>query len=424
MKIRTKIWLCAIALVFLLLGCTSLKPEIDVTKKPWFIKGEIQKTIYDGVNDDLLSAGIGLEGMLERKPPPLAAPENPTSADLRRLAVYNNFRALVDPSPQYLGKIYGPGANHDEELIAGEEYLAYADDGSRRQNVTLMVQIPSTFEPQSACIVTGTSSGSRGIYGAIGTSGDWGLKKGCVVVYNDKGTGLGVHDLTTNTINLINGLREDADKAGKLSNFTIMTDKTKREAFNTKFPHRVAFKHAHSQQNPEKDWGKHVLQSLHFAFYLLNQKYGIGTITPPNTIVIASSVSNGAGSALRAAEQDVYGLIDGIAVSEPNVSPIYNDSFKIVQGNNPPTSEHSKPLLDYQTLLHVYQPCANLANSKAPFNIGEPPLGIPRELGENRCQSLKEKGLLKADTVEEQAEEAQKIINAHSILVEQNILQP
>ncbi len=383
------------------------------------------KMTYDGVNDDLLSAGLGLKGMLSIEAPKFADSKNPTPAELRRLAVYNNFRALVDPSPQYFGKIYGPGANHDRDLIAGEEYLAYADDGSGQQNVTLMVQIPSTFEPSNACIVTGTSSGSRGVYGAIGTSGDWGLKKGCVVVYNDKGTGMGVHDLGTHTINLINGLREDADKAGTRSNFTSMTDKAKREAFNQKFPHRVAFKHAHSQQNPEKDWGKHVLQSLHFAFYILNQKYGIGTITPENTIVLASSVSNGAGSAIRAAEQDVDGLIDGIAVSEPNVTPTYNDSFKIVQGNNLPVTKHSRPLIDYYTLLHVYQPCANLANPLAPFNVGNPP-GFPwaRDLGENRCKSLKEKGLLKADTVEEQAEEAQKIINDYSLLVEQNILQP
>ena len=30
-------------------------------------------------------------------------------------------------------------------------------------------------------IVTGTSSGSRGVYGAIGSSGEWGLKNGCAL---------------------------------------------------------------------------------------------------------------------------------------------------------------------------------------------------------------------------------------------------
>jgi len=37
--------------------------------------------------------------------------------------------------------------------------------------------------------------------------------------------------------------------------------------------------------------------------------------------VIASSVSNGGGSSLLAAEQDRHGLIDGVAVMEPNVNP-------------------------------------------------------------------------------------------------------
>ncbi len=32
-----------------------------------------------------------------------------------------------------------------------------------------------------------------------------------------------------------------------------------RAAFNAATPNRFAFKHAHSQQNPEKDWGKWTL---------------------------------------------------------------------------------------------------------------------------------------------------------------------
>ena len=35
----------------------------------------------------------------------------------------------------------------------------------------MMVQIPSTFSIQQPCIVTATSSGSRGVYGAIATAG-------------------------------------------------------------------------------------------------------------------------------------------------------------------------------------------------------------------------------------------------------------
>src|SRR6185295_12260302 len=91
--------------------------------------------------------------------------------------------------------------------IAGEEVIAYADDGSGRQNVTLMVQIPSTFSTTAPCIIAAPSSGSRGVYGAIGTAGEWGLKRGCAVAYTDKGTGTGAHNLQTNTVNLMRGER-------------------------------------------------------------------------------------------------------------------------------------------------------------------------------------------------------------------------
>ena len=60
----------------------------------------------------------------------------------------------------------GIGTIDFEGKIAGEEHIAYADDGSGRQNVTMMVQIPTTFRPDDPCIITATSSGSRGVYGA------------------------------------------------------------------------------------------------------------------------------------------------------------------------------------------------------------------------------------------------------------------
>ncbi|MGT2490343.1 3-hydroxybutyrate oligomer hydrolase family protein [Cupriavidus basilensis] len=41
---------------------------------------------------------------------------------------------------------------------------------------------------------------------------------------------------------------------------------------------------------------------------------------PDKIVVIASSVSNGGGAAVAAAEQDTQGLIDGVAVAEPNLN--------------------------------------------------------------------------------------------------------
>ena len=172
------------------------------------------------------------------------------------------------------GTLYGPNVLADgtvsdnEGLVPGTECLTYTDDGSGRKNVTLMVQIPASFDPRRPCIVTGPSSGSRGIYGAIATSGEWGLKNGCAVAYTDKGTGTGAHDLQDNTVSLIDGVRESAEFAGKASHFTARVSDADRTAFNEQTPNRFAFKHAHSQQNPEAEWGIDVLQSILAAEHL------------------------------------------------------------------------------------------------------------------------------------------------------------
>src|SRR5262245_53687673 len=216
-------------------------------------------TRYDGVTNDLLTAGLGKTGLSSAVPPGFADPLNPTAEELRRLAIYNNYRALIDPTPGGgYGTLYGPNVKADgtvttgEGPIAGAEYIAYERGGDRRDNVTIVVQVPETFDPTNACIVAAPSSGSRGVYGAIATAGEWGLKHGCAVAYTDKGTGTGAHDLQNNTVNLIRGERADADEARDDSNFTARLSPAERAAFNSATPNRFAFKHAHSQQNPEK----------------------------------------------------------------------------------------------------------------------------------------------------------------------------
>jgi hydroxybutyrate-dimer hydrolase len=402
-------------------------------RKPTFISGDIVEKTYDGATDDLLTGGLGESGLEDGAPAPgFTDPDNPTDAELRISAIYNNYRALV---PTNIGNGYGVffGPNIDaggadtgtEGRVAGTEYLAFATKGkSGKENVTLMVQVPDSFDPESPCIVTAPSSGSRGIYGAIGTAGEWGLKNACAVAYTDKGTGTGAHDLQDNTVNTITGQREDANTAGKASHFTARMSDPRRNAFNADTPDRFAFKHAHSRENPEQDWGESVLQSIELAFYLLNETYGepgpggkiIKTITPDNTIVIASSVSNGGGASVRAAEQDRRGLIDGVAVSEPNVNPVH-ESFGIRQGAGTPLFDHSRSLYDYITLLNVYQGCASAApaNAAAPFNFAPSPAA---------CTSLAAKGLLAGGDTNAQAAEAQQIINDFGIIPEQNVVQP
>jgi hydroxybutyrate-dimer hydrolase len=417
------------------------------------------RRVCNGQNDDLLSAGLGKFGLHKdtfgtinkdgepngwEKAPIFATSHEPTTAELRRRSIYNNYRALVDMSTShptaYYGEIYGPGVDSGggEGLIAGEEYLALTED-----RVTLMVQIPWSFDVKNPCIITAPSSGSRGIYGAIATAGQWGLRRGFAVAYTDKGSGMGVHNLMTDTVNLITGERCKVAESQNKSNFiaNCEDDETRQknlEKFNEEFKHRVAFKHAHSCKNPEKDWGKYVLQSIQFAVHILNLKFApqgrnvLPRFTAKNTLVIASSVSNGGGASLRAAEQDTAGWINGVAVAEPNICPRYSDSFSIVQGQGEPFKNHSKNLLDYTTLLNIYEPCACLAPelATAPFNVWQQVPASPdsrptlNELAKNRCASLRQKGLLKSDGLENQAREAQQIINDYGILPEANILLP
>jgi hydroxybutyrate-dimer hydrolase len=383
-------------------------------------------TRYDGVTNDLLTAGLGKTGLGSAVAPTFADPLNPTAEELRRSAIYNNYRALIDPTAGGgYGMLYGPNVKSDgtvtsdEGKIAGDEYIAFEHDGDGRRNVTIVVQVPDTFDPTHGCIVAAPSSGSRGVYGAIATAGEWGLKRGCAVAYTDKGTGTGAHDLQNNTVNLLRGERADAAQARDNSNFTARLSAAERAAFNAATPNRFAFKHAHSQQNPEKDWGRNVLRSIEFAFTVLNRQFANrhSLISKRNTIVIASSVSNGGGASVRAVEQDKDRLIDGLAVGEPNVNPKFSRRFTIVQQGHPPVSAHSRPLIDYITLLNVFQGCADVAaaNATAPLNLAPSP---------QRCADLKAKGLLTKTTLAEQADEAQEIINRYGILTEQNLVQP
>jgi hydroxybutyrate-dimer hydrolase len=210
---------------------------------------------------------------------------------------------------------------------------------------------------------------------------------------------------------MINGTRKDAGKAGAASNFTALLSDADRAAFNAASPNRFAFKQAHSQLNPERDWGAYTLQAVQFGFYVLNEQLGdpgsmagthLQTIKPSNTIVIASSISNGGGSALAAAEEDKEELIDGVAVSEPQIQMVPMSNLTVKRGTVVTTGS-GKPLYDYFTIANLYQPCAALAASAA----GSPGATLlDATKAQSRCTSLRAKGLLATTTTAQQAEEA------------------
>ena len=428
----------ALMLLSLAAGCggsdkTTLgSGDYEVNTRPAFVAGTPVTLSYDGSGDDLLTAGLGRAGLAAAVGPALSA--TPTAAELRRLAIHTNYRAIVDTTAGGgYGTLFGPNVGVDgvagtgDGKIAGTETIAYADDGSGRQNVTMMVQVPASFSAAAPCIVTATSSGSRGVYGAIGSAGEWGLKRGCAVAYTDKGTGSGVHDLQADTVNLIDGRRSAAPAAGGSANFRARLSEAERNAFITATPHRVAVKHAHSEQNPEKDWGAHTLQAVEFAFWVLNERFGATlpdgrrtkVVTPANTLVLASSVSNGAGAALAAAEQDSTGLIDGVAVSEPNVQ-LGAVAGTIQRGSLPAYSAGSRPLFDYFTYANLLQPCAALATAATGSPFGY--TGGTAFAAGNRCAALAGAGLVSGATTQARADDALARLLAYGWEPDANVL--
>ncbi len=370
---------CAILAGLGLLGACGKNPEPAIVNvQPSFIRGTPSPITYDGTTNDLLTGGLGRTGLASATMPTIADPANPTAAENRTLAIYTNYRAQVDTTTAGgYGTLYGPNvdvngaAGSGEGRIAGEEWIAFSDGGTGADNVTMMVQIPSGFDVNNPCIVATASPGSLGIYGAIATAGEWGLKRGCAVAYTDKGTGNGFHDLQTDTVVGITGARLTGATSAVAAQFNANyagLPQTDMAAFNAATPNRIAFKHAHSQRNAERDWGVYVLQTVRFALYALNQKYGDNApnnrkavkFTDLNTLVIASGIGNGGGAALAAAEIDAEGILDGIAVAEPQIQPTANTSLKVQRGGVDVAS-FGKSHMEYIALANLFQPCAATA---------------------------------------------------------------
>lgn len=157
----------------------------------------------------------------------------------------------------------------------------------------------------------------------------------------------------------------------------------------------MLIKHAHSGDNPEADWGRHVKQAAEFALQALATAYPLqAPFTFENTRVIAVGVSNGGGSVLRASE-DEDPWLDGVVAISPNVY-----------------AEAGRPLFDYATEAGLLAPCALTAPqfADAPFNgTGALTAGI----GVARCARLREAGLIDGGSPAAQAQQALARLHAH-----------
>lgn len=422
------------AAVFALAACGD--PASDFNSAPSFATN-LSTASYDGSSDDLLTAGLGWDGLAAANAPATSA--TPTKAELRKLAIWTNYRALVDmTSAGGYGRLFGPNVSLTGTAdtttgagkVAGTEYLAYDDDGTHRRNVTMLVQVPNSFDAKNPCIVTATSSGSRGVYGAISAAGEWGLKRGCAVAYTDKGSGNGAHEIDSDTVTLIDGTTSTANSAGNLSHFTAQPGSgTTLASYKAAWPYRYAFKHAHSQQNPESTWGQATLHAISFAYYAINDKFGelkdgkrLNSFKPSNTIVIAASVSNGGGAALAAAEQDTDNLIDAVVVGEPQVNPQSSASLVIKRGGTA-VAAFGKPLFDYTTLAYLLQPCAAYATAAAgsPFQSSVTNT-LSQPFATNRCAELASAGLISGTSFQAQADDALAKLHAAGWEAESDLL--
>ena len=141
----------ALGLAALLTGCAATGARHTALDLP------MRVSEHRGA-DDLLTAGLGLDGLRVMTAPAFADPEHPTAAELRRRAIWSNWRGIADLSPGGgYGTLYGSLAT-----VPGREFSALATVPGARQPHRVLAQVPDAFDLSKRCVVVTASSGSRG----------------------------------------------------------------------------------------------------------------------------------------------------------------------------------------------------------------------------------------------------------------------
>lgn len=343
-------------------------PSID------FIQGPIQLTEHRG-GDDLLSAGLGLAG-LAGPPVPFLNPLQPSAAELRRRAIQMSWKGIADLGPLGgYGRVYGA-----VPAVPGREYQAFARIPGANAPHRVLLQLPDQFDLARRCLVVAASSGSRGIYGAMALASAWGLPRGCAVAFTDKGTGSGYFDGSDDSGVALNGQR--ARRGSAALEFEPAT--SPRDG-------AIAIKHLHSGDNPQADWGRHVLQAVQFGLAMLDRAYPEqAPFTAQNTRIIATGISNGGGAVLQAAGVDQDGLLAGVVALEPNV---------LAPGAG-------RAIYDYASEAAQWMPCALTDARFAGTPYARGLKGMPAPAWLMRGASLRARGTLRAATPAARASEA------------------
>ncbi len=329
-------------------------------------------------NDDLLTAGLGLAGLRSLAPPAFADANAPTVEELRRRALWGSWRGIADLAPGGgYGELFG-----DLAPVPGREYSAYARLPGAHQPHRVLAQVPDNFDSGRRCLLVAPASGSRGIYGAVSVAAAWGLPRGCAVVYTDKGAGSDYFDLDAQMGVRANGM---VGALGEAADLAFVPDAPINAS-------GVAFKHAHSRDNPEADWGRHVKQAAEFALLALDQAFPqAAPFTFANTRVIAVGISNGGGAVLRAAEMEGDWL-DAVVAGEPSVLS---------------SGPGARALYDYATEAALLMPCAQLHMTDLP----QPPLTAALQAAATvRCATLAAEGVIAGATPAAQARSAYELM--------------
>ncbi len=368
-----------------------------------------------GPDDDLLTGGLGLEGIRGPAPAP-ANPERPTARELRRRAIHAAYRGLLDTTEAGgFGRLYGPVG---DGRVTGIEYLLAVRTPDGRGTTTVLLQLPRDFDVREPRLLAVASPGSRGVYGGLPTAGEWGLRRGFAVVYTDKGTGVGVWDVDRGRGYRIDGMLT-ADAADPLLSFAPPLTPELAE-FGRQESDSLLFKHANSGLNPEADWGSYLLQAIKLAFLLLNRELAGARavpLTPDNTIVLAAGSSNGGAAVLRALERDRAGWINGAVAVEPNAVVSGRATGIAIDSGDRRLTAEAIGLYDYTSLHFLYQPCAVLAEADpgAPF-FGE--TLAKRATLEQWCADLQAAGVLPEGPVDAAARAARAALLAGGMLPE------
>ena len=338
-----------------------------------FLASAIRETFHRG-GDDLLTGGLGLAG-LRGAAVAFADPVAPTPGELRRRAIQSNWNGIADLGPfGAYGEVYGSVTD-----VPGREYQAFAKVPGAHSPHRILVQIPDAFDARTRCLVVAASSGSRGIYGAIALAGAWALPRGCAVAYTDKGAGTGYFDTAAAAGSQLDGT---SAAAGSAELEFVPTPSTPDAG--------VAIKHAHSADNPEADWGRHVLQAAEFGLAMLERAFPqAAPFTAQNTRIIAAGLSNGAGAVLQAAGIDHARSLSGVVALAPNI--------------NVPAL--GRPLYDYATEAALWLPCA-LTDARFDATPLARAQGRIPPAWALRCDSLHAAGALQAASPAAQAAQA------------------